>query len=212
MAPPLPSFLLKTVSRQLGGPAGPLGSVVAGVLNRANAGPIKAAVEALELTGSEVVADIGYGGGIGLDLLLDRASTVHGVEPSTSMIERTRKARASAISSGRLLLHGARMEALPFDDGALGGWITLNTVYFVEDLDPAFVELRRVTATAGRGVVGIADPEFMTKLPFTRHGFILRPVGDVAASLEAAGFAVEVRTLGEPEPRGHLLVCRPHGA
>lgn len=62
---------------------------------------------------------------------------------------------------GRLALHEAGMEALPIADGALDGWISVNTVYFVEDLPPALAELRRVLAPGGRGVLGIANPEWM---------------------------------------------------
>ena len=69
---PVPDVLLRTLARQLGGPSGPLGALVARMLNKGNGPEIVAAVGALDLTGSEEVADIGFGGGLGLDLLLDQ--------------------------------------------------------------------------------------------------------------------------------------------
>ena len=75
------------------------------------------------------------------------------------------------------------MESLPIADGALDGWISLNTVYFVEDLPTAFAELRRVLAPSGRGVLGIADPEWMAQQAFTKYTFTVRPVTDVVAAL-----------------------------
>ncbi|MDF0532081.1 methyltransferase domain-containing protein [Tsukamurella sp. 8F] len=203
---------LRTVGKQLGHPSGPLGAVVARVLNRGNRGPIAAAIAELELTGTETVADVGFGGGIGLDLLLAGlgGGLVHGVDPSTAMIERARKAHASALTAGRLTLHEGTMEQLPFGDGALDGWITLNTVYFAPDLAAAAHGLRRVLTPTGRGVVGIADPDWMGRQAFTQHGFRLRPVDDIIAALEVAGLEVERRTFDDPratEPF-NLLVCR----
>jgi len=208
---PVPDVLLRTFSRQLGGPSGPLGSLVARMLNKGNAPQIAAAVGALDLTGSEEVADIGFGGGLGLDLLLDQTrdgGRVHGIEPSPDMLKRARTAHAADVATGRLALYEAGMESLPIVDGALHGWISLNTVYFVEDLPTAFVELRRVLAASGRGVLGIADPEWMARQSFTKYSFMVRPVTDVVTALVAAGLSVEERAMPGSAPF-RLLVCRP---
>ena len=208
---PVPDVLLRTLSRQLGGPTGPLGSLVARMLNKGNGPVIVAAIEALDLTGSEEVADIGFGGGLGLDQLLDKTRNggrVHGVEPSPDMLKRACKAHRPQVAAGRLALHDAGMESLPIADGALDGWISLNTVYFVENLPTAFAELRRVLAPSGTGVLGIADPDWMAQQPFTKYTFTVRPVTDVVAALAAAGLTVQQRTLQGSAPF-RLLVCRP---
>jgi ubiquinone/menaquinone biosynthesis C-methylase UbiE len=207
----VPDVLLRTLGRQLGGPSGPLGAVVARLLNKGNSTTITAAVEALDLTGTEEVADIGFGGGLGLELLLDATRAggrVHGVEPSRDMLTRARKSHHADVVAGRLTLHEAGMDALPLANGTLDGWISLNTLYFVEDLPPALAELRRVLAPAGTGVLGIAEPEWMAQQAFTKHNFTLRPVTDLVAALTAAGLLVEQRTM-QGSPPFHLLVCRP---
>ena len=43
----------------------------------------------------------------------------------------------------------------------------------------AFGEIARTVRPGGRAVVGLADPEAMASMPFTAHGFRLRPVDDV---------------------------------
>lgn len=208
---PVPDVLLRTVGRQLGGPSGPLGALVALMMNKGNRPAITAAVDALELTGSEEVADIGFGGGVGLGLLLDQTldgGRVHGVEPSLDMVKRANKAHHREVAAGRLELHEARMESLPIADGALDGWISVNTVYFVEDLHPAFSELRRVLTPAGRGILGIAEPEWMARQGITKYSFMVRPVADIVSALTAAGLSVEQRTMKGSQPY-RLLVCRP---
>lgn len=205
-------FLQRRLARQLGNPSGFLGNLVVGKLNERNHKAIAGAVAALELEGGETVADIGYGGGIGLTLLLDAvgdAGHVHGVEPSPSMIERARKEHGKDIAGRRLALHEAAMGALPFEDGELDGWISLNTVYFVEDIRGSFAELARVLKMTGRGVLGVADPEWLGRQPFAAHGFIVRPVDEVVAALEEVSLEVTVTSLSDPgsEAGYHLIVC-----
>lgn len=200
------------LSRQLGAPRGILGRLVAKRLNKSNRPAIAAAVEALGLTGGETVADIGFGGGIGLELLLARVGgtgRVDGVEPSPDMIALARSAHSAHISSGRLQLHQATMQTLPFADRQLDAWISLNTAYFIDDLKPAAHELLRVLAPGGRGVLGIADPEWLAAQPFARSGFVVRPVDEVVDTLEGSGFDVVTKALGRGAAPYILLVCRP---
>lgn len=101
------------------------------------------------------------------------------------------------------------MAGLPLADGEVDGWISLNTIYFVADLPPAARELARVLAPTGRGVLGVADPDWMARQPFTQHNFTIRPVAEVVGVLEDNGSTVEHRTFGRMPY--HLLVCRPAG-
>ena len=207
-----PRAFLKLMAHQLGAPSGFLGRIVANKLNTGNYDWMVAAAGALELSDGQRAADVGFGGGAGLGLLLSAvgpAGSVHGVDPSSSMVERAGRTYASEVSSGRLEVHQGRMEALPLADGSVDGWMSLNTVYFVDDLSTAFRELARVLAPSGRGVIGLGDPESMAGLPFTEHGFRLRPVTDVVAALEAVGLSVEVRPVDNDAHPFRLLVCEP---
>ncbi|MGO4648660.1 hypothetical protein AB4305_27435 [Nocardia sp. 2YAB30] len=58
-------------------------------------------------------------------------------------------------------------------------------------------------------MIGIGDPDAMTKLPFTPYGVTLRPVPDVIAALEQAGCVVEHRQLAHPPIPHHLFVATP---
>jgi SAM-dependent methyltransferase len=116
---------------------------------------------------------------VGLKLLLDsvgRSGSVHGVEVSDTMLKQAARRYRRDVAAGRLTLHDGSLTRLPFADGTINGVVTVNTIYFVAELQEAFAELARVTAHSGRIVVGVADPETMAKLPFTGHGFRLRPL------------------------------------
>ncbi len=205
---------MSTLASQLGHPRGTLGKLVAGMLNRGNRPAIAAAVTAAEVIPGDCVADIGFGGGVGLPLLLDRTGTdgvVYGVEISQDMLNRARSRFTGPIGSGRLRLLAGSMDQLPFDTDSLDAIITVNTIYFVADLDRACTELARVLRPKGRLVIGIGDPEAMAKMPFTSHGFTLRPVSDVLAALRNSGFTVEDKPLRNGAVPFHLLLARPTG-
>ncbi|MBF6134599.1 methyltransferase domain-containing protein [Nocardia otitidiscaviarum] len=205
--------LMSIVAGQLGHPSGPLGKVVALMLNRGNRAAVAAAVDAAEVAAGEVAADIGFGGGVGLPLLLERAGAdgvVYGVEISTDMLTRAKSRHTAEIGAGRLRLLAGSLDDLPFDADSLDAAITVNTLYFVADLDRACAELARVLRPKGRLVIGVGDPDAMAKMPFTPYGFRLRPVADIQAALGRAGFDVEDEPLpGGPVPF-HLLVARQH--
>jgi SAM-dependent methyltransferase len=201
--------LLSGLSKQLGHPSGLRGRVVGSLLNRGNRPAVAGAVDALGLRKGETAADIGFGGGLGLALLLDRVGeqgTVHGVDISETMLARARQRHRT---DKRLQTHTGSITELPLTDGSVDAAITVNTIYFVEELDRAFAQVARVLTAGGRFVVGIGAPEGMRKNPVTQHGFRLRPVDEVVAALATAGFSLEKdQTLTARPLTFHLLVAR----
>jgi arsenite methyltransferase len=204
--------LMAGIAQQLGHPRGVGGRIVGLALNRGNRGFVSAAVQALHADGDAVVADVGFGGGVGLKLLLDsvgRSGRVHGVEVSDTMLKQAARRYRRDLAAGRLALHHGSLTRLPFDEGILNGVLTVNTIYFIAELQEAFTELARVTAPSGRIVVGVADPETMAKLPFTGNGFRLRPIPEVINTLQSAGLTVQHRRINAADGAPHLLIGTP---
>ncbi|WP_043646119.1 methyltransferase domain-containing protein [Nocardia thailandica] len=203
--------LFSTVADQLGNPHGFLGKGVAFVLDRGNRRAIDAAIGAADPQAGATVADIGFGGGVGLGLLLERVGAdglVHGIEPSADMRARAGDRYAGPIATGRLVLSDGTLTALGLPDATLNAAVTVNTIYFLDDLPAACAELARVLEPGGTVVIGIGDPDAMRRMPFTPYGFRLRPVEDVLAALAGAGLAVDHRTLANPPIPHHLLIGR----
>src|SRR5689334_10052434 len=201
--------LLSAVAGQLGRPHGILSPFVARALNRGNEKAIVAAVDAAQAPRGGVVADIGFGGGLGLQLLLDGVGNdgvVHGIEIADDMLSR---AKAKFGSDRRLRLARGSLTELPLDNGTVDALITVNTVYFISELDGACREFARVLRPGGRAVIGIGDPDVMARLPFAKHGFTIRPVGEIAAALQNSGLQVEQRRIEDkPIPRYLLIGTR----
>ena len=202
--------MLAGMASQLGRPTGFRGRLVGIMLNRANRGTIAMAIDALDLQPGAVAADLGFGGGVGLALLLERVGPtgrIHGVDFSPTMVRRAAGRFKREIANGRLQLDAGSITQLPLGDGSLHGAITINTIYFISELDRAFSELARVIDPSGKVVVGIGDPQMMARMPTTPFGFIIRPVDEVIAVAKSAGLALQdQRRVGQGEEAAHLLV------
>ncbi|HEY8801457.1 MAG TPA: methyltransferase domain-containing protein [Candidatus Dormibacteraeota bacterium] len=206
----LRTWILGGMAAQLGKPTGLRGRLVGSMLNRSNRGLIAEAIDALELPAGAVAADLGFGGGVGLALLLERVGPnghVHGVDFSATMVSEAERRYKSDVASGRLHLHMGSITMLPLEGGSIQGAITINTIYFIADLDRAFAELTRVIATSGRAVVGIGDPRMMASIPTTRFGFTIRQVDEIATMAKSAGLILQDhKRAGRGEQAAHLLV------
>jgi arsenite methyltransferase len=204
--------IMTGIAKQLGHPSGLRGRLVGMALNRGNRSFVRAAVQALQPHAAAEVADVGFGGGVGLKFLLDsvgQSGRVHGVEVSDTMLSNAARRYRREIADGQLGLHAGSLTQLPFADGALNGVLTVNTIYFIAELNSAFTELARVVGSSGRIVIGVADPDAMVRMPFTGHGFHLRPVPEVIATLHAAGLAVDHRRISQAHDAPHLLIATP---
>jgi arsenite methyltransferase len=85
--------------------------------------------------------------------------------------------------------------------------VSVNTIYFVADLDSTALEFARVIESSGRIVIGLADPDVMEKMPFTRTGFRLCPVPEVIDTLRRVGLTVEHRRISDSANAPHLLIA-----
>jgi arsenite methyltransferase len=207
--------MLAGAARQLGKPQGWRGRLIGRGLNRGNRSFIGGAVSAADLHPGDAAADIGFGGGIGLRLLLDQvgpSGRVHGVDFSSTMVAQARSTFSAECDSGTLSIHEGSMLDLPLANDSVDAVITVNTVYFLDDVGQAVAEIVRVLRPGGRLIVALGDPDMMAKMPVTAHGFRLRPPEEILAAMAAYGL-VDTRTerVSEAPDAGHLLIGSAHG-
>src|ERR1700687_1580169 len=184
-------MVLRIVARQFRQPTGLLGRVWGRLMNRGNARIIAGTIDALAAEPQHRILESGFGGGLGLHLLLAIVprGSVTGSELSDVMLSRAERRFADAVRDDRLQLVSAAVEQLPLDDVSFDGVITVNTVYFWSDPKRGLTEIFRVLKPGGRLVLGIRPPASMRRLPFTRHGFTIYEPLQLEEMLAQAGFA-----------------------
>lgn len=146
------------VASQFAHPRGAVAPLMAALLNVVNKKVNQAAIEAAGIDRGDSVIDIGFGGGVGLELAL-RATGEDGrvlaVDPSKEMVARAHGQFRKEVDAGRLKVMVGTAEALPVDSSSATVAYTVNTTYFWPDLRQGLVEVRRVLVPTGRVVLAV---------------------------------------------------------
>jgi SAM-dependent methyltransferase len=181
---------------QLAHPRGVLAPATGFVLNIVNRPINRWTIGALELTGTEVVLDVGFGGGVGLELAAHRLTTgrVVGIDISEEMARRAARRFAERVSVGRAHVIRADVSALPLAADSFDRAYSVNGVFFWPDPDAALGEIHRVLRPGGLAVIAGPRSAFMlARLSGLGRASPSGP-GDVARIAERAGFqSVRIR-------------------
>lgn len=178
------------VASQFAHPRGAVAPLMAALLNVVNKKVNQAAIEAAEIERGDCVIDIGFGGGVGLELAL-RATGDDGrvlaVDPSKEMVARARGRFRNEVDAGRLKVMVGRADALPVDSSTAKAAYTVNTTYFWPDVRQGLVEVRRVLVPNGRVVLAVQPSVIARHERFSG----LRPASpqDLVSTARVAGFA-----------------------
>ena len=178
----------RIVAQQLSHPTGLLGRFMGRLMNRHNAKMNAFALKLLELTPADRVLEIGFGGGVTLPTLIERAGFVAGIDRSHVMAERAKAMYAGVVAAGRAEFREGTVEALPFEAKSFDKVCTVNTIYFWRSLEAGFAEIHRVLTPGGRAVVGFLPKTHMDRMGMPRDIFTARVPDDVVAALENEGF------------------------
>jgi SAM-dependent methyltransferase len=180
------------VARQLGHPRGWLGRlVVLRVLNRGNRELIEGTLGLLELTPDSRLLDVGFGGGLSLELAAERGvRRLAGVDPSEAAVAHLSARPPAWLGAAELTIKRGVVQALPWEDAAFDAVMSINTLYFWPELEPAFCELRRVLRPGGQLALGFSSTAKLKSFgAITRHGFTFHDRGELLAEAERVGFA-----------------------
>ncbi len=160
------------------------------LLNRSNREMNLRAVAHLDVRSGQRLLDVGFGGGVGIDAMLDigRDLSITGIDFSDEMVTQQRARFGTQIAAGTVRLERGDVAALPFADASFARVLSSNTVYFWPDPVAALQEIHRVLEPGGRLVLGCATKESLDRFAPARHGFTIRSAQDVRVLLEEAGY------------------------
>jgi ubiquinone/menaquinone biosynthesis C-methylase UbiE len=142
--------------RTFGRPQGLLGRLGGIILARANRPFAQEVVALLDVRASEKVLEVGFGPGVGIELLAEAARTgrIAGIDPSREMVEQAARRNASAIRAGAVVLRPGTVESMPFADDAFDTVLAINSMQVWPDMRAGLREIRRVLARGGRVALG----------------------------------------------------------
>jgi ubiquinone/menaquinone biosynthesis C-methylase UbiE len=164
--------------RMFGRPTGALGRLGGIIMARMNRKVAAWAIDLLGVPPSDSILEVGFGPGVGIQLLAKSALSgcVVGVDHSEEMVEQATVRNARTVEAGRVDLREGSVERLPFEDGTFDSALAVNSMQVWPDALVGLREIRRVIKTGGR-----------IALAFTRHSG--QPKSGVTEALTEAGFA-----------------------
>lgn len=191
---------LKEIARQLSCPDGAEGLLTAERMNVSNANMTRRTIDAMQLSGTMQVLEIGPGNAIHAADLLQQNEDIRyqAADISETMIGEAERRNAAWIAAGRASFHLSDGRTLPFTDNSFDRIFTVNTLYFWPDPPVYAAELLRVLKPGGRLCLTFAQKDFMEQLPFVQYGFRLYDAAAAEALLQSVGFVL-VDTLYETE-------------
>lgn len=203
------------VGQQFGAPSGLLGRLAARFMAHNNADFNGQLVQEIASTGSKpaVIAEVGFGPGVGLAALLEvfPEAQVLGADPSPTVIGAAAARNRKAVQSGRLRLFtgdaGRLQEHAPIELV-----MAVHVLYFWHDPVSSLVQIRELLPAGGRVALGYQLKQHMppaAQRDFPAEGHLLYDSDDAVKDvLVRAGFTPQdVAVFGRPDsPLGRLLI------
>src|SRR5215469_11596698 len=137
--------------RMFGRPKGFLGRLGGVIMARANRDAAKQVIKLLDLRLDDKVLEVGFGPGVGIQLLLERVTRgwVAGVDQSQEMVRQAAARNANALRNRRVDLRYGSVERLPFADETFDKAFAINSMQVWPDARAGLQEIRRVLKTGG---------------------------------------------------------------
>ena len=131
--------------RMFGRPQGGIGRLGGIIMARMNRKMAASAIDLLGIRPSDHVLEVGFGPGVGIQLLTEKAPSgrVVGVDPSIEMVAQATARNAAAIKAGRVDLREGSVERLPFEDEIFDCALAVNSMQVWPDSPAGLREIRR---------------------------------------------------------------------
>ena len=135
-------------------------------------------IDLLDVQPSDKVLEVGFGPGVGIELLTSSESAryVAGVDPSKEMVAQATTRNKKATEGGRVDLRLGSVASLPFADNTFDKALAINSMQVWPDAVAGLREMRRVIKPGGEVALGFT--------PYSGQ-----PNTGLPETLTAAGFA-----------------------
>jgi ubiquinone/menaquinone biosynthesis C-methylase UbiE len=164
---------IKYVGNNFGNPNGIGGKITTKIMNLMNQKQYKAVLDNIELNNEDVLLDIGFGNGYLINNLLKRNNQIkiYGIEISNDMLKIVSQKYKQYINNNRLKLLLENINKTSFENELFSKLYTVNTIYFWNNLEQCYSEIKRILKPNGIFYNVIYTKEYLDKIKYTRYGF-----------------------------------------
>lgn len=146
-------------------------------------------VNELELKRGDQIYEIGFGSGLGIDLIAHKRidCTIHGIDYSELMVREATKRNQLLIDNGTAnLKHGDFMTS-PVTQAKYDKVFCVNVIYFWSDLNRVFSKVYSMLKANGLFYIFMVPDKYLMNKKFAEE-FFKHPIENVVTELQRAGF------------------------
>lgn len=191
---------LEEIEKQLSCPTGVKGIEIANSMNLSNISMTKNSIDALKISNSNRILEVGHGNCGHLIYILNKATNINyiGLEISETMMKEALLQLDKQQRSKNISFQLYDGEKIPFRNNYFDKIFTVNTLYFWKNPINFLAELSRVLKKDGICIITFAQKKFMQSLPFVNNKFKLYSNENIKLLLKNTVFTI-VNTLQKTE-------------
>lgn len=107
----------------------------------------------LNIRPTDVLLDLGCGGGRNIQYFLTKANKVYGMDYSRASVDIARMLNDKDIKDGRCQIIEGDVKNIPFDDKTFDFVTAFETIYFWKDIEACFREIHRILKDGGEFLI-----------------------------------------------------------
>jgi SAM-dependent methyltransferase len=194
--------LTKYIANNFGNPNGVGGIISTKIMNIINQPQYNAVLKNINLKTNDCVLDIGFGNGYLIKRIFEKniLIKIFGIEISKDMLE---KVSSKYIGNDRVKLLFENINETSFDENLFDKIYTVNTIYFWDELEKCFSEIKRILKPNGIFLNVIYTKEYLNKIFFSKHGFKKYTVDEIKTIMEDNGLRI-IETV-EIRKKNHIV-------
>lgn len=190
------------IASQFANPRGIGGRIVSSIMNRQNSEMYVATERELRPQSQDVVLDIGCGNGTMLEMISQSCDCkLIGTDISQDALNDARH----RLSDKPVELLQCPVDDIPLDDSSIDKALTINTMYFWDDLAGGLGEIKRVLKPGGSFVATHYTRQSLDTCSHTQYGYKKRSEDEVVTTAQMLGFKAELHPI--MNERAYCLLC-----
>jgi ubiquinone/menaquinone biosynthesis C-methylase UbiE len=183
---------IKYIGGNFGNPNGFAGKISTKIMNIINKRQYKAILDNINLEQNDILLDIGFGNGYFINKLFKNniPINIYGIEISNDMIKNVSKKYNKYIKNGLLKLSLENIVSTSFENETFNKIYTINTIYFWNELEKCFSEIKRILKPKGIFLNAIYTKEYLDNIIYTKYGFNKYSIKDIIKITEENGMKI----------------------
>jgi ubiquinone/menaquinone biosynthesis C-methylase UbiE len=184
-----------TVYRKIGmqfkKPTGVLGKIISDLMIIGNRPAYESLIKDLRINSNDKILEIGYGPGIGIDLISKRFETceIYGIDFSELMYRKATKRNKHVINKNQVHLFYGDFIDTEIGIVSFDKIFCINVVYFWNDLQKPFERVKSLLKDDGMFCFYMEKKDDLNKLKFTKDDIFNKySIEQILVALESVGF------------------------